>query len=53
MTLKIAFGYKQHVGKDTACDYLVKQHGGAKLSFAELRTRNVSLRKGKDRRFDK
>ena len=58
MTLKIAFGYKQRVGKDTACDYLVKQHGGAKLSFAEpiyailnYAQETCRFEKGKDRRF--
>lgn len=33
--IKIAFGYKQRVGKDTACDYLTKHYGGIKLSFSE------------------
>jgi hypothetical protein len=58
MTQKIAFGYKQRVGKDTACDYLVKQHGGAKLSFAEpiyailnYAQETCRFEKGKDRRF--
>ena len=58
MTLKIAFGYKQRVGKDTACDYLVKQYGGAKLSFAEpiyailnYAQETCRFEKGKDRRF--
>lgn len=58
MTLKIAFGYKQRVGKDTACDYLVKQHGGVKLSFAEpiyailnYAQETCRFEKGKDRRF--
>lgn len=32
--VKIAFGYKQRVGKDTSCDYLIKKYGGIKLSFA-------------------
>jgi hypothetical protein len=33
--MKIAFGYKQRVGKDTSCDYLIKKYGGVKLSFAQ------------------
>ena len=33
--VKIAFGYKRRVGKDTSCDYLIKKYGGIKLSFAE------------------
>jgi len=33
--VKIAFGYKRRVGKDTSCDYLVQKYGGVKLSFAE------------------
>lgn len=33
--VKIAFGYKRRVGKDTSCDYLIKKYGGVKLSFAE------------------
>jgi len=32
--MKIAFGYKQGVGKDTAVDYLHNKHGGDHLSFA-------------------
>jgi hypothetical protein len=32
--MKIAFGYKMGVGKDTAVDYLVDTHGGRKISFA-------------------
>jgi hypothetical protein len=33
--VKIAFGYKRRVGKDTSCDCLVEKYGGIKLSFAE------------------
>lgn len=33
--VKIAFGYKRRVGKDTSCDYLIRKYGGIKLSFAE------------------
>ena len=33
--VKIAFGYKRRVGKDTSCDYLIQRYGGVKLSFAE------------------
>ncbi|CCV01876.1 putative deoxynucleotide monophosphate kinase [Invertebrate iridescent virus 22] len=33
--VKIAFGYKRRVGKDTSCDYLIQKYGGIKLSFAE------------------
>jgi hypothetical protein len=33
--VKIAFGYKRRVGKDTSCDYLIGKYGGIKLSFAE------------------
>ncbi len=32
--MRLAFGYQNRVGKDTACDYLLSQHGGIKLSFA-------------------
>lgn len=32
--MKIAFGYKCGVGKDTAVDYLIQNHGGTRLSFA-------------------
>jgi hypothetical protein len=32
--MKLAFGYKMRCGKDTACDYMIKTHGGKKLSFA-------------------
>lgn len=35
-TMKIAFGYKQRSGKDTACDFLIEKFGGEKLSFATL-----------------
>jgi hypothetical protein len=33
--VKIAFGYKCRIGKDTACKYLIKKYGGKKLYFAE------------------
>ena len=33
--VKIAFGYKRRVGKDTACNYLIQKYGGIKLSFAK------------------
>jgi hypothetical protein len=33
--VKIAFGYKRRVGKDTSCDYLIRKYDGIKLSFAE------------------
>lgn len=29
-----AFGHRYGVGKDTACEYLIRQHGGIQLSFA-------------------
>lgn len=32
--LKIAFGYKCGSGKDECCDYLTREYGGNKLSFA-------------------
>lgn len=34
MPIKLAFGYKMRVGKDTAVDYLISKIGGEKLSFA-------------------
>jgi hypothetical protein len=33
--VKIAFGYKCRIGKDTACKYLIRKYGGKKFSFAE------------------
>lgn len=33
--LRLAFGCQKRVGKDTACEYLKKQHGGHILSFAQ------------------
>lgn len=33
--LRIAFGCQAQVGKDTAVEYLIRAHGGIKLSFAE------------------
>ncbi len=33
--MRIAFGYQMGVGKDTACDYLIKQYGGQKLSLSK------------------
>lgn len=33
-TMRIAFGYRSRVGKDTACDHLVQRYGGTKYSFA-------------------
>lgn len=33
--LKIAFGFEARVGKDTAVDYLIKNYGGTRLSFAK------------------
>jgi hypothetical protein len=33
--VRIAFGHKKRVGKDTACDYLISKYGGIKMSFAE------------------
>ncbi len=33
--MRIAFGYQMGVGKDTACDHLIKQHGGQKLSLSK------------------
>jgi hypothetical protein len=35
MRLKIAFGGKMRSGKDTSADYLIKNHGGIRLSFSE------------------
>lgn len=32
--LRIAFGNKARVGKDSACDYLIEKYGGEKLRFA-------------------
>jgi len=32
--MKLAFGYKMGVGKDTAVEYLQQKYGGEKLSFA-------------------
>lgn len=33
--IKIAFGYKRQIGKDTSCNYLIQKYGGVKLSFAQ------------------
>jgi hypothetical protein len=32
--MKIAFGYRMGVGKDTAVNYLIQKHGGTRVSFA-------------------
>lgn len=32
--MRLAFGYKSRVGKDTCVDYLISKYGGKKLSFA-------------------
>lgn len=32
--LRIAFGDRARVGKDTSAEYLIKQHGGTQLAFA-------------------
>ena len=31
---RIGFGFEARVGKDTAVDYLIKKHGGIRISFA-------------------
>lgn len=56
--VKIAFGYKRRVGKDTSCDYLVQKYGGIKLSFAEPLYKILDFAQGvcnfkkiKDRKF--
>ena len=56
--VKIAFGYKRRVGKDTSCDYLIKKYGGIKLSFAEPLYKILNYAQGvchfsetKDRKF--
>lgn len=56
--VKIAFGYKRRVGKDTSCDYLIKKYGGVKLSFAEPLYKILDFAQGvcnfkkeKDRKF--
>lgn len=56
--VKIAFGYKRRVGKDTSCDYLIRKYGGIKLSFAEPLYRILyfaqdicGLEHSKDRKF--
>jgi hypothetical protein len=33
--MKVAFGYKMGVGKDSAVSYLVQKHGGKHISFAK------------------
>ena len=33
-TPRIVFGFEARVGKDTAVDYLIKKHGGIRISFA-------------------
>ena len=33
--MKIAFGYKMGVGKDTCADYLIEKYSGSKVSFAK------------------
>jgi hypothetical protein len=32
--LRIAFGYRMGMGKDEACNYLIKKYGGEQISFA-------------------
>jgi hypothetical protein len=56
--VKLAFGYKRRVGKDTSCDYLIKKYGGVKLSFAEplykilnFAQEVCNFEKNKDRKF--
>lgn len=58
MVVKIAFGYKRQVGKDTSCDYLIQKYGGVKLSFAEPLYKilyyaqdTCGLKRTKDRKF--
>jgi hypothetical protein len=56
--VRIAFGYKRRVGKDSSCDYLIKKYGGIKLSFAEPLYKILNFaqevchfKKVKDRKF--
>lgn len=35
MSVKIAFAGKARSGKDTACDFLIKEYGGTKVAFAK------------------
>ena len=56
--VKLAFGYKRRVGKDTSCDYLIEKYGGVKLSFAEplykilnFAQEECNFEKTKDRKF--
>jgi hypothetical protein len=56
--MKIAFGYGMRVGKDTAANYMMKQVGGKKLSFAHdlydilhYAQDKCGFKKEKDRKF--
>ena len=56
--MKIAFGYKMGVGKDTAVEYLIKKYGGKQISFASpiydilnYAQNRCGFKKEKDRQF--
>ncbi len=56
--MKIAFGDKSRVGKDTCVNYLIKTYGGQHLSFAEdlykilyYAQEVCGFKKSKDRKF--
>jgi len=58
MVLKLAFGYKMGVGKDTAVEYCISKYNGKQVSFAssiykimyELQT-ELGIKRQKDREF--
>ena len=56
--MKIAFGYKMGVGKDTAVEYLINKYGGKQISFASpiydilnYAQNRCGFKKEKDRQF--
>jgi len=56
--MKLAFGYKMRVAKDTSVDYLISKYGGQKITFAKplydalYSVQDIfNLEKGKDRKF--
>lgn len=56
--MKIAFGYKMGVGKDTAVSFLIKKYGGKHISFASpiydilnYAQERCGFKKEKDRHF--
>jgi hypothetical protein len=55
---RFGFGFEARVGKDTAVEYLIKKHGGVRISFAspiydilEYAQNVCGFEKVKDREF--